>query len=290
MFVFNSNNKEMKILIFGSKGMLGNYVKSYLSKKYKNVKEINRDAVDASNTSFEHIESGFIYEGMGEGDVVINCMGTIKPRVDELGPLNALQVNSVFPRLLGNVCEKYGVKLLHPTTDCVFTGNKGRYTEEDLHDVTDIYGRTKSLGEPENCTVIRTSIIGEEKGQSRSLVEWIKSEKGNTVNGYTNHMWNGVTCLQFARICEEIISKNLFWEGVRHVYSPTAFNKKDLVECISEEYELNITVNALQTDVSCDRTLSTIHKTMVTVPELSQQILEMKNFILDESYSESNIR
>lgn len=280
----------MKIIIFGSKGMLGNYVKSYLSKKYKNVREINRDMIDASNTSMEHLESGFIYEGMSEGDVVINCVGTIKPRVDELGDLNALQVNSIFPRFLANICEKYSVNLIHPTTDCVFTGNKGKYTEEDIHDISDVYGRTKSLGEPENCTVIRTSIIGEEKGQTRSLVEWVKSEKGNTVFGYTNHFWNGITCLEFARVCDSIISKNLFWKGVRHIFSPTSFTKKDLVECISKHYDLNITVTPKETDVMCDRTLSTIHKLIVTVPELSDQILEMKNFILNDTHSEPNIR
>ena len=101
------------------------------------------------------------------GDVIINCIGTIKPRVDSLGDLNAILVNSVFPRVLANVCETLGVNMIHPTTDCVYTGTKGSYDETDKYDVNDVYGMSKALGEPNNCTVIRTSIIGEEVGQTR---------------------------------------------------------------------------------------------------------------------------
>lgn len=271
------NIDKMKVFVLGSSGMLGRYVSKYLS-NYYNVINVGRNELDASDMC--GLSFSTFFKNVSEGDVLINCMGTIKPRVDELGIQNALTVNSLFPHKLADSCEQYGVRMIHPTTDCVFTGDKGGYTEDDEHDITDIYGRTKSLGEPNNCTLIRTSIIGEEISTSRSLVEWVKSEKGNHIFGYTNHYWNGITCLQFAKICTEMISNDLFWTGCRHIFSPTPFTKKELVETISKHYELNIKVTAKDTYKKCDRTLSTKLDIVIEVPELDKQISEMKNFIL----------
>jgi dTDP-4-dehydrorhamnose reductase len=137
---------------------------------------------------------------------------------------------------------------------------------------------SKSLGEPDNCTVIRTSIIGEEFKNFLSLIEWVKSNKDKTVNGYRNHIWNGITCLQFAKLCEHIINKNLFWNGVRHVFSPTSATKAQLVKLISDIYNLNVHVIAVETAIKCDRTLSTIYPIILEIPELYEQIKEQKEF------------
>ena len=258
--------------------MLGRYVFAYL-KEYYDVVEVNRTEIDAANTNDEGIKAGLQNLGIQDNDVVINCIGTIKPRVDELGDLNALQVNSVFPRMLSNVSLALNVKMIHPTTDCVYSGSKGNYTEEDKYDVSDVYGMTKALGETNNCTVIRTSIIGEEVTQGRSLVEWIKSEKGNTVSGFTNHHWNGLTCLQFAKICRQIIQQNLFWQGIRHIYS-NVVDKRELVETISEVYNLDVKVNPKETPSKCDRSLNSVHDNNggFNIPSLKEQIIEMKDF------------
>lgn len=268
----------MRIFVFGHKGMLGRYVYTYLSKFFE-VIGIDRNTIDASTISENELHNKLIELGVSSNDVVINCIGAIKPRVDSLGDLNAIQVNSVFPRILANCCENLNSNLIHPTTDCVFSGKKGNYTENDNFDVYDVYGMTKSLGEPKNCTIIRTSIIGEEVNQGRSLVEWVKSQKNQSVFGYTNHLWNGMTCLQFSKICRQIIDENLFWRGVCHIYSNTV-NKKELVELISEIYELNIIVNPKETDVNCDRTLSSVkdYSKIFDVPNLKEQIIEMKNY------------
>lgn len=268
----------MKVFVLGATGMLGKYVSKYLTQSF-DVVEINRGQLDASNVTQESLNAILFHLGVRSGDVIINCMGTIKPRVDALGDLNAIKVNSVFPRLLANSAEEIGVNLIHPTTDCVYTGSKGSYTEEDKYDVYDVYGMSKAMGEPNNCTVIRTSIIGEEVGQGRSLVEWVKSQKGNSVNGFTNHYWNGVTCLQFAKICKVIIDDNLFWVGTKHIHSNT-LNKLQLVKLISDVYDLDIAVNPMETPTTCDRSISTIHNTMdyIHVPTLEEQIKEMKEF------------
>lgn len=269
--------KIMKIFVLGSKGMLGRYVTKYLG-HYYDVVEINRDVIDASDTTENDIELNLIRSGMKENDVVINCIGTIKPRVDELGDLNAIIVNSVFPRMLANVCKKNKSHLIHPTTDCVYSGLRGSYNEKDKYDVSDVYGMSKAMGEPSNCTVIRTSIIGEEVGQGRSLVEWVKSNIDKTVFGYTNHLWNGMTCLEFAMICKQIIDYGTFWEGTRHIHSNT-LNKKELVETISKIYDLNITVNPKETSVKCDRTLATnFDLSIFYIPSLEEQIKQMKEF------------
>lgn len=266
----------MKIYVLGASGMLGKYVSTYLKEKF-DVIEINRENIDASKVKEEELNASLFHLGIKEDDVIINCMGTIKPRVDSLGDLNAILVNSVFPRILANVAEKLKVKLIHPTTDCVYSGLKGSYNENDKYDVNDVYGMSKAMGEPSNCTVIRTSIIGEEVGQGRSLVEWIKSNANKTVNGFTNHKWNGITCLQFAKICENIINTNKFWIGTKHLHSNT-LNKKELVEIVSEIYGLNITVEPKETPIKCDRSMSTIHDTGIKIPSLYEQITEMKNF------------
>lgn len=163
--------------------------------------------------------------------------------------------------------------------NCVFSGNYGQYTETTPHDCIDVYGKTKSLGEPTNCTVVRSSIIGEEAGQSRSLIEWIKSMKDKSANGYTNHLWNGVTCLQMAKIFENIIANNKYWKGTRHVFSPDSVTKYELVKLVSDVYNLNINVTPVEAGIPCDRTLSTIYSDAnFDIPLLKIQIEELYNY------------
>ena len=171
--------------------------------------------------------------------------------------------------------------------NCVFSGKDGLYNENDPHDCTDVYGKTKSLGEPENCTVVRTSIIGEEIGTNRSLLEWIKSMKDKTANGYTNHYWNGLTCLHVAEIFETIIFNNLYWKGVRHVFSPNILNKAEIIYAVSDAYDLNISINAIEAPSKCDRTMTTIYNDIkFNIPTIEEQIQEQRDFypILSEIY------
>lgn len=268
----------MKIFVFGKTGMLGRYVYTYLKEKSYNVVGVGRKEVNASD--YVNSLQKYIQDNMSKGDVVVNCMGTIKPRVDELGDINAIKVNSIFPRELANLCEQYKVKLIHPTTDCVYTGNKGDYNENDPYDVSDVYGMSKALGEPSNCTVVRTSIIGEEVNQGRSLVEWVKGNKGGKTNGYLNHYWNGVTCLQFAKIVETIIEKDLFWLGIKHLHS-NKVNKYELSSMINKHYNLNINITPVEVPISVDRSMTTIYEENLKefdIPSLDVQIKEMYDF------------
>jgi len=268
----------MKIFVFGKTGMLGQYVYTYLKEKSYNVVGVGRKEVDASN--YINSLQKYIQDNMSEGDVVVNCMGTIKPRDDELGDVNAIKVNSLFPRELANICEQHKVKLIHPTTDCVYTGSKGDYNENDPYDVSDVYGMSKALGEPSNCTVVRTSIIGEEVGQGRSLVEWIKGNKGGSTNGYLNHYWNGVTCLQFAKIVDTMIKNDLFWIGIKHLHS-NKVNKYELSSMINKHFNLDITITPIEVPTTVDRSMTTIYEDNLNkfnIPNLDVQVKEMKEY------------
>jgi len=163
--------------------------------------------------------------------------------------------------------------------NCVYDGLDGAYDENFEHNATDIYGTTKSLGEPKDATIIRTSIIGEELRNFSSLLEWAKSNKNKEVNGYTNHVWNGITCLQFAKICKDIIVNNKYWTGVRHLFSPDTFNKFELVKLISDVYNLNINVTTYRTDIMCDRSLTSCYEDIkFEIPDLKTQLIEMIQF------------
>jgi dTDP-4-dehydrorhamnose reductase len=266
----------MKIIILGSNGMLGRYVSTYFkNKKYETI-EITRKDIDATKVKEEELRAKLFNIGMRENDVVINCVGLIPQRKTQEN-LDFLLINSIFPLILANVCEKENVNLIHPTTDCVFNGLNGNYDENSIHDETNIYGVSKSLGEPKNATIIRTSIIGDELYNKLSLVEWVKSNKDKKIFGFTNHIWNGVTCLEFSKICEQIIEKNLFWKGVKHLYS-NKVSKFELVNWISEIYDLNIEVESKETDIKCDKSITSLNKTEIVIKDLYEQIKEMKEY------------
>lgn len=267
----------MKIFVFGSTGMLGRYISSYFKNKNYETIDISRKDLDVIDINKNKINSLLNSYHAEINDVVINCIGMIKQRKD-VDEIDFIKINSIFPRLLSNTCEKMNLKLIHPTTDCVYSGLKGNYDEDDLHDAIDVYGRSKSLGEPSNCCVIRTSIIGEEINQNRSLIEWVKSNKDKTINGYTNHLWNGITCLEFSKICDKIIKENLFWNGTRHIHTKNTISKYDLVKLISEIFNLNIEVIPIETKEPCYRNIKNTKNNNLVELDYKEQLIELLSF------------
>lgn len=265
----------MRVIVLGRNGMLGRYVYSYLT-QYFDVIGTTRKELDATKANID-----FVASHIKAGDVVINCIGTI-PQRRSSKRIDFVAANSMFPLIVQEACNVKGAKFIHITTDCVFDGLKGGYNEHDKHDACDIYGATKSLGEPDGATIIRTSIIGEEKCNFCSLLEWVKLNKGKEVSGFTNHLWNGITCLEFAKICKHIIDDDIFWAGVKHITSPKLITKYNLVKLISEVYNLHIKVIPHKTKIDCDRTLSSDRTDVsIPVPDLKTQLIEMKNFIMN---------
>jgi len=268
-----------KLIILGENGMLGNYIKKYFQKKSSmEITCVNRQMFDVFTDPFENLET-ILEPYLSNRTVVFNAIGAI-PQAQSNSTEHYVKINEEFPHKLSLLCKLSGAKMIHPSTDCVYSGSKGNYIETDLHDETNVYGTSKSAGEPINCTVIRTSIIGEEVRNKRSLVEWVKGNARGEINGYVNHYWNGITCLQYAKIVEYMIVNNIFWEGIRHIYSPTTVSKCELVNMINDTYELCIKINKFETDVIVDKSLNSIYdeNKLFNIPELFNQITEMREF------------
>lgn len=256
--------------------MLGTYVTKYFSSKGYDVAPVSRKKMDIIKVT----DRILINSNINRGDVVINCAGLIKQRSGTT-EYDFIKVNTMFPHMLAKTCNHKGARLIHVSTDCTYSGSKGGYDELAPHDATDIYGRSKSLGEPSNTTVIRTSIIGEEQNNFLSLLEWVKSNQEKTVNGFTNHMWNGITCLKFAEVCEHIIKHNIFWTSVKHIFSPNVVSKYELVKLISDIYDLNVKVIPVEAPNMCDRSLTSVRNDIIIPTEyLATQIQKMRDFAL----------
>ena len=269
-----------KILLFGSTGMLGNYMYSYFS----NVPDMEilcvpfRIIQKETTSLLEVLEKVLVQYGINTRCCVMNCIGLIpqrKPR--ETPDTDYFLVNGIFPHVLWMVCKKYGAKMIQPSTDCVFTGKKGGYTENDIHDETSPYGMSKSVGEPNGATIIRTSIIGRERYNKKSLLEWVLNSQ-DKIYGWKNHRWNGITCLEYCKLIETILRKNSFWTGVRHVYSPTAVSKYELVMMIVKTFELQTEVVGRETE-DMDKTLGSLYPAEeFHVQELEMQLRELAKY------------
>lgn len=273
----------MTIYIFGANGMLGTYMKTYLKSQNKACICFTRDDLDVSTVTYDKLEKLFDKYTIHDNDIIINCAGIIpqSKNINDTSSRNYFLINSLFPNMLSTIASLNKMKFIHITTDCVFSGSKGNYTELDCHDETNNYGVSKSLGElGYNSTVIRTSIIGEELKNKYSLLEWVKKHNNTIINGYTNHYWNGVTCLQLAKIINNMIDENIWWSGVRHIYSPTSVTKYELVQMINDIYNLNNTVEPIETETTVNKTLASIYdvNSQFNIPELSIQLEVLKLF------------
>jgi dTDP-4-dehydrorhamnose reductase len=269
----------MKIVVLGSTGMLGNAVGNYFLKRcgednvFLSYRD-NRVAYGKHRFAFDPLTQSL--DAIPQCNFVINCIGVIKPFMKG-NIVGAIKINSLFPWQLADFCRARGAKMIHITTDCVFSGREGNYNENSPHDALDDYGKSKSLGEPDNCMVIRTSIIGEEIHKNASLIAWVKQQAGKQANGFTNHLWNGVTTKQYAKIVDAIIRENWHENGLFHVFSSTSVNKYNLVRLISDRFKLDVKVNPFEAQPPCDRTLATVKDLCgkLNVPSVERQIKDL---------------
>jgi dTDP-4-dehydrorhamnose reductase len=275
-----------RVFVFGSTGMLGRYMTSYLKKNTQfDVIGVTRSEIDAYS-----VDTDFIIKflqgndvSISSDDVVINCMGIIpqSKNVNDTSNRAYFRINSLFPNMLATACKITCTKYIHITTDCVFSGTSGSYTEDIIHDETNDYGVSKSLGELGiDATVIRTSIIGEELKNKYSLLEWVKSHRNKEIKGFTNHYWNGVTCLQLSKIIEKIIVNKHYWKGVRHMFSPQSVSKYEIVGMINDIYGLNNKIISHDTETMVNKTLLSKHNhcAMMDIPDLYTQITELQQY------------
>jgi dTDP-4-dehydrorhamnose reductase len=269
------------IFLFGNSGMLGRYIYSYFTDNPKiTIKTI--DFRITKDISIEKLEDVLIKNGMTENVCIINCIGLI-PQRENNNKRDYYLINSIFPNILWSICKKYNSQMIQPTTDCVFSGIKGNYIETDEYDENTDYGLSKSLGEPCEATIIRTSIIGREINNKYSFMEWVIHSITNNqqITGWENHLWNGITCLEYCKIIEKIINNNLFWKGVRHIYSPTSKSKYEIANIINNVFFTEPIEIIKGRDIkNIDKTLKSIYENIFDIPELEIQIAELKDFEL----------
>ena len=261
-----------KVLILGATGMLGTAVMNEFLDFAGDVvvttrgKELDGLPGSISQVSFDATtdDPAAAFKVLGKVDYVVNCIGIIKPHIsdsDDKQRLNALQINSLFPQKLSDWAAETGAKVIQIATDCVFSGHKGSYLESDAHDALDVYGKSKSLGEVPNPSMmhLRVSIIGPEVGRSTSLLEWVRNQpQGAQIFGFTDHVWNGVTTTHFGKIARGIIESNLFKAGVFHLIPGNRLPKDKLVQKIASVFGRDdIEIQPKASGNTVDRTLET---------------------------------
>lgn len=232
----------MRIFVLGASGMLGRVV----ARELKNSIPLSR---------------GMLLPEVEPTDVVVNCIGAIPQKNPSLR--DYIQANTIIPYSLSSL----PCKVIHISTDCVFDGSKGNYIETDPHTATEAYGITKSMGEVPILCIIRTSIIGEGGG----LLEWVRQSKG-TIQGYSNHYWNGMTCTTLARYIQHIIETGQYWQGVRHVYSPSPVNKYELCCMIRDAYNVPVDIVLVEHSHPINRTLQSIYPCDFPIQTILEQI------------------
>jgi len=195
---------------------------------------------------------------------IVNAIGITKPLIRDDNPaeiMTAIDINSRLPHLIGREAEARGARVLQIATDCVYSGEKGYYVETDSQDAPDVYGKTKSLGECflSSTQHLRCSIIGPEPKDSKFLIEWFRRQPANaSVNGFTNHHWNGVTTLHFAKLCHGFITHDLPLTHLQHIVPTGLVTKAQMLHDFARAYNRpDITINDVEAKTVIDRTLAT---------------------------------
>jgi len=275
-----------KVLVLGNKGMLGHvlykiFQENNAKKKY-DVIGINRSVDNTDNNSYtldvlklDELEQ-FIKSKQPK--YIVNCIGSlVEASINR--PSLAIQTNSLLPHFLNEISEKYNFKLIHISTDCVFDGKKGMYEEFDIKTETNYYGLTKNLGEINNDRnlTIRTSIIGPEiKLKTTGLFEWVISQKGNTIHGYSRAIWSGLTTIELAKFIVWSLNKEI--TGIVHATNSIGISKYDLVKITNDVFNLNINV-LKNKDYEIDKTLVNTKINNYNFPSYIKMIEEMKDWI-----------
>lgn len=266
-----------KVAILGATGMLGaitldSFIKSgdfEIVATYRDSKEIQDFIKQYEKVEFRLLDAEkdgveTIAKAIAGVEWVVNSIGVIKPYIHDDNAQEverATRINALFPHLLSKAAEKSGARIIQIATDCVYSGEKGAYIESDLHDALDVYGKTKSLGEAwfGNIYHVRCSIIGPEIKAHLSLMDWFLGQpEGAELNGFTNHQWNGVTTLHFARVCQGIIKANVELPHLQHVVPGNLISKADLLKSFAKEFKrADIVINEVEAPKVIDRTLAT---------------------------------
>lgn len=288
--------------VFGATGMLGNALYAILKDKYQLILVVRNQAkigllekTYGGTTTHQIMEfdAALLYKdyqsqnGNGHSayfknflnqldsvDYVINAIGIVPSLLDD--PAVAFFINGALPNILSGI---FGPKLIHITTDCVYNGVSGYpYNENSPKTPVDLYGLSKSLGEPADSLTIRTSIVGRGLEGRTGLLDWFLAQGGNTIIGYANHFWNGIATNQFAKICDQIMSnpEKFPKSGIFHIFS-TALSKYEMLLKFREKFNIDCEIKKNETR-KLNRTLSSVHdfNKKLNIPSFDEMLDKMK--------------
>jgi len=259
---------DVKILILGVTGMLGHTLFARLSerKNFSVYGTARNGEKRAGPTAFRLPQK--IYENVDvynfdsvlrvmrdiKPNVVVNCVGIVKQLPESKDPLISIMINSLFPHQLARACKSEKARMIHVSTDCVFSGKKGAYAEQDFPDADDLYGRTKLLGEVDypHCVTLRTSIIGHEVKGKHGLIEWFLAQEGR-VRGFTRALYSGFPTVEMGTIIADYVIPNKDLSGLYHV-SSEPISKYDLLRLVAERYGKKVEIEPFA-DFVIDRSL-----------------------------------
>jgi dTDP-4-dehydrorhamnose reductase len=270
----------MRILVLGSEGMLGHVVKTFFEEKKYKVFTTNRNKDSDGyylNITHSLIDLTEILDD-SRPDIVVNCIGILNKATEKDKALSIL-INSYLPHYLANLSKEYNYKLIHISTDCVFNGKEGKYTEESKPNADDFYGQTKALGEviDDHNVTLRTSIVGPDNNPNGvGLFQWFMSQKGK-ISGYEKVIWTGVTTIEFAKCVETAIKEDL--TGLHHCVNNDFISKYDLLNLFKKEFNKDIEIEKVQEPVSKKTLIRTEKSYPFDIPSYKKMIKEMKDWI-----------
>lgn len=278
----------MKVLILGCNGMAGHMVAMYFSEHAHDVtgfarsksKYLNTIVGDARNVE---LLGQVIMEG--NYDAVINCIGVLN-KAAEYEKENAVFLNALLPHLLVGLTKDSKTKVVQISTDCVFSGKRGNYTENDLRDGTTFYDRTKALGELEdnkNIT-LRNSIVGPDmNSEGIGLLNWFLHQKGE-VKGFRKVIWTGLTTLQMAKVIEEVIKQDVC--GVIHAVPKVTISKYDLLRLFNQYFKNNEIVIIPDDSIVLNKSLVRTYRRdfQYDIPDYEQMVFELSGWVNRHSY------
>ncbi|MFH1318715.1 MAG: SDR family oxidoreductase [Candidatus Omnitrophota bacterium] len=265
-----------RVLILGGAGMLGHKAwqvfrsccDTYITVRWPFSYYEHYGLFDREHTldNVDVSETGVIQKAIEKisPDVVINCVGIIKQSQAINNSRESIEINALLPHQLAQICNNLNIRLIYISTDCVFSGRKGQYTEDDFSDAEDFYGKTKFLGEVNygKSLTLRTSIIGRELNSRHGLLEWFLSQKGGVVKGYTKAIYSGWTTMALCDIILDIIKHYPDLAGLYHI-SSEPIDKFSLLSLINKIYQLNIEIKP-DSEFVCDRSLDSARFRAVT--------------------------
>lgn len=258
----------MKVLILGGSGMLGHKLCQSFASRFDTQMSFRQSP--AAYARFGIFDAAHMLGGVSADEfntvakafaivrpeVVVNCIGIVKQDASAKDSVSSITVNALFPHQLARLCAESRSRLIHVSTDCVFSGRRGNYDEHDTPDAEDLYGRSKLLGEVvgADCLTIRTSMIGRQLTGEQGLVEWFLSQAGGRVRGFQRAVFSGFTTEALAQILGSIIADHRDLKGLYHV-AADPITKFDLLSLINEAYGLRVEIEPDETFVG-DRSLN----------------------------------